>query len=70
MRFEITGLYRTWVRGGPFPSQGRGIEPGRPLVVDVRPEAWAEPYVVARFAGLDKGRASTPHLRWSVTRGC
>jgi hypothetical protein len=22
MRFEITGLYRTWVRGGPFPSQG------------------------------------------------
>jgi hypothetical protein len=39
MHFDITGLYRTWARGGPFPSQGRGIEPGTPLVVDVRPEA-------------------------------
>ena len=70
MRFEITDLYRTWARGGPFPSQGRAIEPGTPLVVDVRPEAWAEPYVEARFAGLDKHRDSVPHLRWRVTRGC
>jgi hypothetical protein len=70
MRFEITDLYRTWARGGPFPSQGRAIEPGTPLVVDVRPEAWAEPYVEARFAGLDKHRDSAPHLRWRVMRGC
>jgi hypothetical protein len=72
MHFDITGtgLYRTWARGGPFPSQGRGMEPRTPLVVDVRPEAFAEPWVEARFAGLDKDRDSAPHLRWSVTRGC
>jgi hypothetical protein len=70
MRFDITGLYRTWARGGPFPSQGREIEPGTPLVVDVRSETLAEPYFEARFAGLDQGRGGAPQLRWRVTRGC
>jgi hypothetical protein len=69
MHFDITGLYRTWVRGGPFPSQGRAMEPRTPLVVDVRPEAFAEPWVEARFAGL-KDRHTAPHLRWRVTRDC
>jgi hypothetical protein len=70
MHFDVTVLYRTWARGGPFPSQGQGIEPGTPLVVDVRPETLAEPYFEARFAGLDRDRRSAPHLRWRVTRGC
>jgi hypothetical protein len=70
MQFDITGLYRTWARGGPFPSQGRGIEPGTPLVVDVRPQSFAEPYFEARFAALEKDRDTAPHLRWRVTRGC
>jgi ABC-type glutathione transport system ATPase component len=48
MHFDITRLYRTWARG-PFPSQGRGIDPGTPLVVDVRPEILAERYFEARF---------------------
>jgi hypothetical protein len=69
MRFEVTGLYRTWARGGPFPSQGRAIEPGTPLVVDVRSESLAEPYFEARFAAL-KDRDRAPQLRWRVTRGC
>jgi hypothetical protein len=70
MHFDITGLYRTWAGGGPFPSQGQGVEPGAPLVVDVRPETLAEPYFEARFAGLDRDRRSAPQLRWRVTRGC
>jgi hypothetical protein len=32
-------------------SQGRGIDPGTPLVVDVRPESPAQPHFEARFAG-------------------
>jgi hypothetical protein len=70
MHFDITGLYRTWARGGPFPSQGRTIEPGTPLVVDLRPEAFVEPYFEARFAALDQDRDTAPHLRWRVTPGC
>jgi len=63
MRFEVTGRYRTWAHGGPFPSQGRAIEPGTPLVVDVRSESLAEPYFEARFAAL-KDRDRAPQLRW------
>ena len=70
MHFDITTLYRTWARGGPFPSQGHGIDPGTPLVVDVRPETLAERYFEARFATLGKDRDTAPHLRWGVARGC
>lgn len=70
LRFDITALYRTWARGGPFPSQGRGIEPGTPLAVDVRPAVLSEPHFEARFAGLDRDRDTAPQLRWTVTRGC
>jgi hypothetical protein len=70
LRFDITALYRTWARGGPFPSQGRAVEPGTPLVVDVRPAVLVEPRVEARFAGLDWDRDTAPQLRWRVTRGC
>jgi hypothetical protein len=70
MHFDLTGLYRTWAGGGPFPSQGRAVEPGTPLAVDVRPQALAEPYFDARFAGLGGDRHTAPHLRWRVTRGC
>jgi hypothetical protein len=57
-----------WER--PAPSQRRGIDPGTPLVVDVRPETLAEPYFQARFAALGKDRGTAPQLRWRVTRGC
>ena len=70
VHFDITTLYRTWARGGPFPSQGRAIEPGTPLVVDVRPPVVTEPYFEVRFAGLDRDRGTAPQLRWRVTRGC
>jgi len=70
LHFDITVLYRTWARGGPFPSQGRGIEPGTPLVVDVRPAVLSEPHFEARFAGLDRDRDTAPQLRWRVTGGC
>ena len=54
MRFDVTELYRTWAEGGPFPSQQRTVEPGTPLVMDVRPDSFAEPYFEVRFALLDR----------------
>ena len=36
---DVTELARTWSTGGPFPSTGRRIEPGRPLLVVLRPTA-------------------------------
>ncbi len=70
LRVDLTALYRTWARGGPFPSQGRAVEPGTPLVVDVRPSVVTEPYFEARFDGLGGDRDTAPQLRWRVTRGC
>ena len=70
MRFDITELYRTWADGGPFPSQLREVDPGTPLVVDVRVEDFGEPAVVARVAPVGGDRASAPRLRWTVTHGC
>jgi hypothetical protein len=70
MRFDVTALYRTWADGGPFPSQQRTIEPGTPLVVDVRPDSFAEPYFEVRFAPLDRSSDTAPHLRWRVARDC
>jgi hypothetical protein len=34
---DVTELARTWSNGGPFPSIGRSIEPGTPLLLVLRP---------------------------------
>jgi hypothetical protein len=34
---DVTELARTWSTGGPFPSTGRRIEPGTPLLLVLRP---------------------------------
>jgi hypothetical protein len=70
MHFDVTELYRTWAEGGPFPSQQRTIEPGTPLVVDVRPDSFAEPYFEVRFAPLDWDADIAPQLRWTAARDC
>ena len=70
MRFDVTELYRTWAEGGPFPSQGHTVEPGTPLVVDVRPDSFAEPDVEVRFAPLDRDAGTAPQLRWTAERDC
>jgi hypothetical protein len=70
MRFDVTELYRTWADGGPFPSQGRTIRRGTPLVVDVRPDSFAEPYFEVRFAPLDRDADTAPQLRWTAARDC
>lgn len=36
---DITALARTWTTGGPFPSTGRRVEPGTPLLLVLRPTA-------------------------------
>jgi hypothetical protein len=69
MVFEITGLYRTWAAGGPFPSQLRTVEEGTPLVVDVRSEHFGQPAFVARFGPLGRDREA-PQLRWTARRHC
>jgi hypothetical protein len=70
MHFDVTGLYHTWADGGPFPSQQRTIRRGTPLVVDVRPDSFAEPYFEVRFAPLDRDADTAPHLRWTAARDC
>jgi hypothetical protein len=70
MRFDVTELYRTWADGGPFPSQLRTVRRGTPLVVDVGPDSFAEPYFEVRFAPLDRETATAPQLRWTAARGC
>jgi hypothetical protein len=70
MHFDVTELYRTWAQGGPFPSQQRTVEPGTPLVVDVRPDSFAEPYFEVRFAPLDRDADTAPQLRWTAPPDC
>ena len=70
MRFDVTDLYRTWADGGPFPSQLRTIKRDTPLVVDVRPDSFAEPYFEVRFAPLDRDADTAPQLRWTAARDC
>src|SRR6059058_1443225 len=38
-KIDVTALYRTWARGGPFPSQRRRLPPGSPFTVVLRPPA-------------------------------
>ena len=69
MRFvDVTELYRTWAEGGPFlPAHRRA---GTPLVVDVRPDSFAEPYFEVRFAPLDRDAGTAPQPRWTAARDC
>jgi len=39
LKIDVTALYRTWARGGPFPSQGRRLPPATPFAVLLRPPA-------------------------------
>ena len=48
LHFDLTELYRTWAEGGPFPSLGRTVPRGTPLVVDVRATDGGQPLFEAR----------------------
>src|SRR3954447_22550014 len=39
LKIDVPALYRTWARGGPFPSQGRRLPPATPFAVLLRPPA-------------------------------
>jgi hypothetical protein len=66
---DITDLYRTWAGGHEFPSRGRSVPKGTPLVVSVRPPAW-DPYhdFVREFAGA--ATPDAPRLAWTARGGC
>ena len=68
MHFELTELYRTWAEGGPFPSQGRTVPTGTPLVVDLRAANLAQQLFEARVAPIGGDRGAAPQLRWAATR--
>ena len=70
MHFELTELYRTWAEGGPFPSQGRTVPTGTPLVVDLRAANLAQQLFEARVAPIGGDRGAAPQLRWTATRDC
>jgi len=60
---DVTALARTWTAGGPFPSTGREIEPGTPMLLVLRP------------TGAGPGTwtvtlASPPALTYRSTPGC
>jgi hypothetical protein len=68
--FDVTLLYRTWAGGGEFPSRGRSVPTGTPLVVSIRPPGWtSEDDFVREFAGAAAGRAA-PMLAWTARGGC
>jgi hypothetical protein len=70
LHFDITELYRTWAEGGPFPSLGRTVPRGTPLVVDVRAAGNVLPLFEARVAPIGGDRSTAPQLRWTVARDC
>jgi hypothetical protein len=70
VEIDLTELYRTWADGGAFPSMGRTIPKGTPLVVSIRPPAWTnENDFVREFAGAAAGRAA-PRLAWTASGAC
>ena len=69
-RAELALLYRTWAGGVEFPSAGKRVRPGTPLVVSIRPPGWTnEDDFVREFAGAAAGRAA-PSLAWTASGGC
>lgn len=70
MHFEITELYRIWAEGGPFPSQGRTVPKGTPLVVDIRAADMGQQLFEARVAPIGGDREAAPQLRWTAARDC
>jgi hypothetical protein len=70
LHFDVTGLYRTWAEGGPFPSLDRNVPRGTPLVVDVRASSNVLPLFEARVAPIGGDRSTAPQLRWTVARDC
>jgi hypothetical protein len=68
--FDVTLLYRTWAGGHEFPSRGRTVPAGTPLVVSIRPPGWtSKDDFVREFAGAAAGRAA-PRLAWTARGGC
>ena len=67
---DITDLYRTWASGGPFPSQGRSVPPGTPLVVSVGPPMRDAGAFTTRVSGLVGPQSERPSLTWTAHPGC
>jgi hypothetical protein len=59
---DVTDLVKTFVKGGPFPSQGKSVPAGSPLVLSVQPRDLTSP------ATLDLRTDVPPSL--SVSRSC
>lgn len=60
---DITSLYLLWAKGAAFPSQGRYVRVGTPLVLVLRP--------TAADAGIWRlGLGGRPAVRYGTTAGC
>jgi hypothetical protein len=74
--FDITELYTTWARGGPFPSMGRTVAKGTPLVLIVRPPSYDDPAFGGSanfqrvFDAPGGGQTTSPQLRWTTRPDC
>jgi len=63
VEIDVSALYRLWAAGTPFPSQGRYVSAGTPLVLVVRP------------TDLTSGRwrvalRQPPHMQYRLRAGC
>lgn len=61
--FDVTDLVRLWATGGPFPSLGKTFEPGRPIVLNLRPPDLTDGSYSVEYA-------PAPRLQVTRREGC
>jgi hypothetical protein len=70
VEIDITELYRTWAAGADFPSVGRHVPAGTPLVVSLRPPGWTQERDFVRSFGSAAAGANAPRLAWTADGAC
>lgn len=70
IRWEVTDLYTTWLRGGPFPSLGQTVSKSAPVVLSVRPPTFADPRSHLALASVESPIHLRPRLRVELRDEC
>ena len=64
---DVTELVKTWLGGGPFPSQQMTVEQGAPLAIVVQPPTASSPETMRLYTS-ESARETAPRLQ--VARSC
>lgn len=70
VRWDVTDLYTTWLRGGPFPSLGKTVSRSAPVVLAVRPPTFTDPPSHLALASSESPTHLRPRLRIELSEGC